>query len=806
VSSTPRSDDPPVRPLERPLGGIRILDLSQSVAGAFCARLLADLGADVVSAEPAGERLHPGDSDGWGAYLRAGKHSITLPEAAGSLARLAAAADAVVVSPLGPPLDPPARPDLVTVAVSPYGLTGPYRDWQATEIVEWALGGYMYFGGTSDREPLLLPGHQAQLHGGMQAAVALLAGLQHARRSGAGQAIEVSDWEATLSAHWRLSIMWSHTGEVWKRLPPDSIDFLPCLDGEVFIMRTGRYDAAFFAMIGQPELAGDPRWATPQAAYANSGALWAELRTWTARNTVADVVTRAQAHRVAASAVNTLPQLLGSEQLQGRQMVVDLKDSDGNLLRLPAAPYKLTAAKLGPYAAPPARGADTAAAVSGTLWPAAARPPAVTAAAEPAAARPAAKQAAMALDGLRVLELGANWAGPMLTRSLADLGAEVVKVEGARRPATRVSHYPGNEPGKRSYNRSGYFNKMNRNKLGLSLDITTEAGREVFLELAQWADVFVENQSPQVLRKLRITYDDMRAVNPRLIMVCITGFGLTGPAALHAAYGTNIEASGGLASLLGYEPGERLRTGSLYADPLAGSLGAIAVLAALRQREVTGQGQLIDLALQETMLAFFGSAVTDVLAGRPSPGPRGNRDAAWAPQGCYPCFGDDMWLVLSVRTDAEWAALCSVTGRPDLAARADLRGAAGRRRAHDEIDTAISGWSTGQDHREAAEQLQAAGVPAAPVLKNWELLADPHLHERGFYRPIPHPDTGAMTYPGFPWQFAGTPARVRRPAPRFAEHNDVVLRQILGLAPDRVDALARDGIIDTVPYQPDNRR
>jgi crotonobetainyl-CoA:carnitine CoA-transferase CaiB-like acyl-CoA transferase len=800
VSTAPPGDDSLVQPLDRPLGGIRILDLSQSVAGSFCTRLLADLGADVVSAEPADTRFHASDTDGWGAYLRAGKHSITLPDAARSLARLAGAADAVIVGPLGPPVDGPARPDLVTVTVSPYGLTGPCRDWQATEIVEWALGGYMYFGGTTDREPLLLPGHQAQLHGGMQAAVALLAGLQHVRRCGAGQAIEVSDWEATLSAHWKLSIMWSHTGEVWKRLPPDGIDFLPCLDGEVFIMRTGRYDAAFFAMIEQPELTGDPRWSTPQAAYANGGVLWAELRTWTSRNTVADVVTRAQAHRVAASAVNTLPELLASEQLRERQMVVDLKDADGQLLRLPAAPYKLSAAKLGPYTAPPASGADTAAALSGSLWPGAAPASAPVTVTEPAAdPRPSQETAASALDGLRVLELGANWAGPMITRSLADLGAEVVKVEGARRPATRVSHYPGNEPGRYPYNRSGYFNKMNRNKLGLSLDITTEAGRDVFLELAQWADVFVENQSPQVLRRLRITYDDMRAVNPRLIMVCITGFGLTGPAALHAAYGTNIEASGGLASLFGYESGGMLRTGSLYADPLAGSLGTVAVLAALRQREITGQGQLIDLALQETMLAFFGSAVADVLAGRPSPGPRGNRDPAWAPQGCYPGFGDDMWLVLSVRTDAEWAALCSVIGRPDLTARRDLLNAGGRREAHDEIDTAISDWSQGQDHREAAEQLQSAGVPAAPVLKNWELLADLHLHERGFYRPIPHPDTGAMTYPGFPWRFEATPARVRRPAPRFAQHNDVVLRQILGMTPDRIDALARDGIIDTVP-------
>jgi crotonobetainyl-CoA:carnitine CoA-transferase CaiB-like acyl-CoA transferase len=586
--------------------------------------------------------------------------------------------------------------------------------------------------------------------------------------------------------------MWSHTGQVWERLDPAAIDYLPCLDGEVFIQRNGRYDDTFFALIERPDLAGDPRWSTPAAAGVNGDELWAEVRAWAGRNTVADVIKRAQDSRLAASSVNTLADFLASEQLVGRDMIVSLPGPDGTLQRLPGAPYRMSGSVLGPYSLTAQPGADNSTALDGTLWPAG---PAETARRADAPT----EFSGGALAGLRVLELGANWAGPMMTRSMADLGAEVVKVEGARRPATRVMLYPGNEPGKYSYNRSGYFNKMNRNKLGVSLDITTEPGREVFLQLVAWADVFVENQSPQVLHRLRITYEDLRAVNPRLIMVCVSGYGLTGPAALHAAYGTNIEASGGLSSMFGYEPGQRLRTGSLYADPLAGTLGAIAVLAALRQRERTGQGQLIDLALQETMLAFFGAAVTDVLAGRPGRAAQGNRSTRWAPQGCYPCHGSDMWVVLSVRTEADFLALCSVLGRTDLAASDELRTVDGRRAAHNELDAAIAEWTAGQDHREATDLLQAAGVPAAPVLKNWELLADQHLHERQFYVPIPHPDTGVLPYPSFPWRFGGTPARVYSRAPRFAEHNDHVFRDILGLSQDRIDQLARDGIIDTVP-------
>lgn len=784
------------------MAGVRILDLTASIGGAFATRLLADLGADVVAFEAADRlRSEPGewrDISAWSSFLGASKRSVALPGGVPALTRLVGAADAVLSDYRGGALDAAeqqavdaavaARPDLVSVRLSPFGESGPYRDWQATEIVEWALGGYMYFGGTADREPLLLPGHQAQLQGGMQAAVAIMAGLHRVRRTGAGQQVEVADWDAVLSAHWRLSIMWSHTGEVWKRLEPDAIDYLPCLDGQVYIQPDGRYNESFWELIEAPELAGDPRWSTVRAGYANKELVWAELRKWTSRNTTADVVRLAQARRVAATAVNTVADVLASEQFLDRDPIVRLPEADGTVIRLPAAPYKMSGSDLGPYTVAAAAGADTAAALSGELWPPRAR--AVPAEPGPSTA---------ALDGLRVLELGANWAGPMITRSLGDLGAQVVKVEGARRPATRASHYPGNEGGKYHYNRSGYFNKINRNKLGVSLDITTEDGRDVFLELAKWADVFVENQSPQVLKRLRITYDDLRAVNPRLIVVCVSGFGLTGPEALYAAYGTNIEASGGLSSLFGYEPGTMLRTGSFYADPLAGSLGTIALLAALRQREITGEGQLIDLALQETMLAFFGADVTAVLAGQPSAGIRGNRDAYWAPQGCYSCAGHDMWVVISVRTDRDWAALCAVIERPDLGGRADLATDAGRRAAHDEIDAAITEWTSGQDHYEAARSLQAAGVPAAPVLKNYELLADVHLQQREFYRSIPHVDTGAQIYPGFPWKFAGTPARVYRPAPRFAEHNDYVFTELLGMAAERIDQLHRDGITDTVP-------
>jgi crotonobetainyl-CoA:carnitine CoA-transferase CaiB-like acyl-CoA transferase len=381
-----------------------------------------------------------------------------------------------------------------------------------------------------------------------------------------------------------------------------------------------------------------------------------------------------------------------------------------------------------------------------------------------------------------VLELTANMAGPLTVRHLADLGADVVKVEFARKPATRAGHWPGGTKAKYHYNRSGYFNKFNRNKRDICLDVSLPEGRVAFLKLVEWADVLVENNSARVMPNLDLGYDTLRAVNPGLIMLSMSGFGATGPHRDYLAYGSNIELSCGLVSVTGYGPGEVSNTGSFYGDPVAANHGAVAVLAALAHRQRTGRGQFIDLSLTESAAACFAEAIMELTLGGAVPEPRGSRSIRDAPQGVYRCAGDDEWLTLTVQNEVEWRALCSVIGCAELVARLDLHTPGGRRVAHDEIDAAISSWTANQDKKHAARQLQSAGVPAAPVLANWELVTNPGLHERGAFVTIAHPEVGVLPYPGFVWRFSRTPARVRRPAPLFAEHNREVFSTILGLS------------------------
>jgi len=407
---------------------------------------------------------------------------------------------------------------------------------------------------------------------------------------------------------------------------------------------------------------------------------------------------------------------------------------------------------------------------------------------------------ALPLEGLCVVEVTANWAGPIAGRHLGDLGAEVIKVEHHLRPATRALWYPGNEPGIRPYNRAGYFNNLNRSKLDVSLDLSTEQGRDLFLQLIERADVLVENNSARVMPNLGLGWDVLSQRNPRLVMASISGFGASGPERDYVAYGANIEASSGLAAGTGYHDDDTpYRANTFYADPITGNYATIAILAALRARERTGAGQWLDLSLNECAASFFGDSFLEYQRTGELPPRRGNRHPLHAPQGCYRTVGDDDWLAITVRDDVEWQALCAILSRDDWASDPGLSTPAGRQARHDEIDAAIAEWAAERDHREAAQLLQEHGVPSAPVYANYELVTDSHLHQRQFYIPIDHPEAGVLPFAGFPWKLARTPAQVRRPAPRFAEHNSYVFRDLLRLSDEEIAQLEADEVIADTP-------
>jgi crotonobetainyl-CoA:carnitine CoA-transferase CaiB-like acyl-CoA transferase len=349
------------------------------------------------------------------------------------------------------------------------------------------------------------------------------------------------------------------------------------------------------------------------------------------------------------------------------------------------------------------------------------------------------------------------------------------------------------------YNRSGYFNKLNRNKRAICLDLARPEGKDVFLKLVAKADAVIENNAARVMGNLGLDYERLRAVNPGIVMCSMSGFGSTGPERNYSAFGSNIETSSGLASVLGYGDGTFYGTGTFYADPVTGNHGSVAVLAALHARRRSGRGQWVDMSLLEAVGPFFAGQLLQYTVQGVVPEPSGNRSDRCAPQGAYPTAGRDCWLALSVRDEVDYRALCAVIGFEPRPAELAPGGVAARRERADEIDAAIRQWAAPLDHIRAADLLQAAGVPAAPVMPAWEIFGDNHLNDRAFFERVRQPSTGTWWFAGFPWRLEKTPARTRLPAPMFAEHNRAVFRDLLGLSEAEVEGLYASGITADEP-------
>jgi crotonobetainyl-CoA:carnitine CoA-transferase CaiB-like acyl-CoA transferase len=399
------------------------------------------------------------------------------------------------------------------------------------------------------------------------------------------------------------------------------------------------------------------------------------------------------------------------------------------------------------------------------------------------------------LAGVRVADLSMMWAGPFATRLLAEMGAEVVKIESPRawdNVRTLLPQPGATEP----WNTSYYFNDYNRDKKSLTLDLSQPRGRELFLELVARCDCVIENYRADVLDKLGIGWDALRRAKPDIILISMAGFGKTGSEKGFVGFGPIIEQMAGMASTTGYgDDGVPYKTGISYGDPIGGMAAAGAVALALVARRRTGRGAWIDLAQRETMAQMLGPAFAAASLRGETPVHRGNRDPRFAPQGVYACLGTDQWVAISARDDREWWALAQAIGAPELESL-EL----GERRArHDELDARIETWTRKLLPREAAESLQRAGVAAAPVLDCNAIHQDPQLAARGAWVELPHPKMKTWKQPASAWRLVEAKPLPRRHAPLFGEHNREILCGLLGHSERELAELAAAGIIGDAP-------
>ena len=412
------------------------------------------------------------------------------------------------------------------------------------------------------------------------------------------------------------------------------------------------------------------------------------------------------------------------------------------------------------------------------------------------------------LRNYRILDLSRIWAGPYCTKLLADMGAEVVKMESMRvydshrgpvSPAPGIASYPDSEAGGEPWNRNGWFNCLHMSKYGITLELTTKEGRRVFEDLVSISDVVMENFRQGSLERLGYTYETFREIRPDIIYASMPAFGNSGPWKGYVAYGIGQEQLSGMAHMTGYRDDGPMKSGINHGDPITGSHAAGVILAALRYRRRTGRGMFVDVSQQESAVSLIGGDVLAYQMTGTEPERRGNRSPYFAPHNAYPCAGEDRWVTIAAASEEEWRRLSAVMEREDLAADERFASNDARLKHEDDLDRTIAEWTSQRDAYEITHLLQAAGVPAGPVLRGPDLLEDPHYRERRTFNEVDHPQVGPKWYQGFAWRMSETPGQVHWPSPTLGQHNRQVYGELLGLSPAEIDRLEQDGVIGTKP-------
>lgn len=409
-----------------------------------------------------------------------------------------------------------------------------------------------------------------------------------------------------------------------------------------------------------------------------------------------------------------------------------------------------------------------------------------------------------ALEGIRIADLTIITAGACATQMLADLGAQVIKVESGTYPDPFRfwQGLPSDvEPPPDPWNHAPTFNMVNRNKLGVCLDLKHPLGRETFLKLVAVSDAVTENFRTGVMERLGLSYDDLREVNPSIVMLSLGSQGASGPESRYGSYGSTLDALSGLMGITGYRGSHPLwSSGEVnYPDQVASVFGAGILLAALRYRRRTGKGTYIDLSQRELITTMLGEHVLEYTVDGRLPELRGNDHPDRAPNDCYRCAGENDWVAVSVAGDEEWRALCAAIGRPELAGDERFETHLERRANDAELRVELERWTSARGKHEAMDALQQAGVSAAAVLTGAEMLANPHLNERGYYQPVENTRAGRQTLRIAPYQLSETPPVINRPAPVLGEDTEFVLRDVLGLSDAEIAQLEEEQVTLNAP-------
>ncbi|WP_292976017.1 CoA transferase [Mycobacterium sp.] len=792
-----------------PLHGYTVVELASGIAGAYCTKLLADGGARVIKVEsPEGDPLRrwsaSGAAIGHGrdgalfGFLAGGKHGVVADPAtdADFVDELLAGADAVVWS-HGSALAESFTPaklrethrHLIVTSITPFGLEGPWSDLPATEFTlqAWS-GGIVGLGrGSADRAPVFVGGQVGDFLSGAFASAATLTSRIRQSKTGAGELLDLSMLEAhILGLTYYPVTFFQMLGRPWRDARKLTVPGIASAKDGLVDVGCGTAQQWFdlCAMIGRQDWIDED---SPLSITEMANEKAADIYAWFEGQNADDIRELATAFRIPNAPVANGATIVGLEHFRHRGSFV-ANPRDG--FAQPGPPYRMNPATLVAPQPAPLLGEHTAR--YRQTGPIARRTP------------PDPISDELPLNGIRVLDMTTFWAGPSCTHFLAMLGADVVHVESTRKPdGTRlIAGIPVSED--QWWEKSPIFSALNTNKKGLTLDLQTDAGRDLLRRLIPTFDVIVENFTPRVLDQIGLDFDAVQAIRPDAILLRMPGFGLDGPWRDNPAFAYVIEAASGVSWLTGHPDRNPYEPYSI-GDPNAGIHAVNALLLALELRRSTGRGVMIEAAMVDAALNIAAEQVIEYSAYGALLQRAGNRGPAAAPQNAYLCsdideFGRlDSWVAIAVADDRQWSGLCDALGGPQWALDPRLSTAEGRRQCHDLIDEHLSAWCASRDSDEVVRLLWDAGVPVAKVMQPHRQIEIPQLRFRGFFEDVGHPVNEPTPHSTVPVRFSAGPHRFHRgQAPLLGEHNYELLAEI-GLSATEIAELEAEGVIGRAP-------
>jgi crotonobetainyl-CoA:carnitine CoA-transferase CaiB-like acyl-CoA transferase len=824
------------------LSPYRVLDLTDE-KGLMCGKLLGDLGADVIKVERPGgdparsigpfyhDKADPERSLFWFAF-NTSKRGMTLDiettEGQRVFRELAKGADFVIESfqpgymdklGLGYQALEKINPRVVMVSITPFGQTGPYRHYKAPDMVAWAMGGMMYTVGAADRPPVRISHHShAYMLAGIDAAGGAMLALCHREMTGKGQHVDVSIQESVVSTTFSATPLWdmrkiiqARGGIIAKGEQQDLGNITlrttvwPCKDGFVtWVFLFGaqeRWIRPLIDLIDSEGMADDFLkgfdWAKFDLRTANEQTLArmeTPIREFFLSHTKAELWDGAIKYRAMLYPVSTIADIFQSDQLSDRQFWLRLEHPElGTSLTYPGAFFKSSetpprisrrAPLIGEHNSEIYRDLSVSkegARINSSKYP-------------PAAPDRGMKASKKALEGVKVVDFTWYVAGPQITRALAMYGAEVIKIEGRTRlDVQRIT--PPHKDDVLGVNRGGFFNQVNVSKFSLALNLGHPKGIEVVKKFIARADIAVENFAGGVLEKLGLGYEELKKVKPDIILLSSSMQGQTGRHANHPGFGMHLTSLSGFNHITGWFDRDPASLG-VYTDFIGPRFGIIAILAALDYRRRTGKGQYLDLSQYENGIHIMAPLVLDYGVNKRIAERMGNRYPYAVPHGAYRCRGEDRWCAIAVFADDEWASFCKVIGNPAWTGDPRFTTFTARKEHEDELDKLVESWTVNYSAEDVMRLMQEAGVPGG-ILETGEDLVehDPQLMERHYFWKLEHPEVGEYYASRLPFVLSRSPYQLRR-APLLGEHNEYVLKEMLGMSDDEIAELVIEGVIE----------